>query len=85
MPELSTFEDFAQISDGDIQRTMRHVEQNTLVVALKACSGQTRDKILRNMSGKVRGFITDEMENISSTATEIEEAQRAVVDAFDPA
>jgi len=85
MPELSTFEDFAQLSDRDIQRTMRHVDQNTLVVALKGCSEQTKEKILVNMSEKVRGFITDEMQQASPTSAEIEAAELAVVQAFDPA
>ena len=84
MPELSTFEDFAQLSDRDIQRTMRHVDQNTLVIALKGCSEQTKEKILVNMSERVRGFITDEMQRASPTSAEIEEAQHVVLAAFDP-
>mgnify|MGYP003965063317 FL=1 len=91
MSKLNTFDDFAQVSDLDIQRTMRHVDQNTLLVALKACSEQTKEKILGNMSERVRGFITDEMQRVSSTSAEIDEAQRvalavlAVVQASDPA
>ena len=84
MSELRTFEDFAQVSDRDIQRTMRHVEQNTFVVALKACSEQTKEKILGNMSERVRGLVKDEMQRASPTSAEIEEAQRVVLAAFDP-
>ena len=80
MPELSTFEDFAQLLDRDIQLTMRQVDQNDLAVALKACSEQTKEKFLVNLSDRVRGIITDKMQGFSTSA-EIEEAQRVVMSA----
>ena len=79
MPELSAFEDFAQQSDRDIQRTMRHVDQNTLMAALRECSEQTKEKILGNMSERVRGLITDEIQRASPTSAEVGEAQRVLL------
>ena len=41
---------------------MRDVVQKDLVVALKSASEEMRDKVLDNMSERVRTFITEEME-----------------------
>lgn len=85
MPELKSFEDLAKASDRDLQRTMRHVEQKMVVAALKGCSAETRDKILGNFSERARVSISNELQSVSPSAAEIEEAQRVVVQAFDPA
>ena len=41
---------------------MRDVVQKDLVVALKSASEEMKDKVLGNMSERVRTFITEEME-----------------------
>ena len=41
---------------------MRDVVQKDLVVALKSASEEMKDKVLDNMSERVRTFITEEME-----------------------
>ena len=41
---------------------MRDVVQTDLVVALKSASEEMKDKVLDNMSERVRTFITEEME-----------------------
>lgn len=41
---------------------MRDVDKKDLVVALKSASEEMKDKVLGNMSGRVRTFITEEME-----------------------
>ena len=41
---------------------MRDVDKKDLVVALKSASEEMKDKVLGNMSERVRTFITEEME-----------------------
>ena len=41
---------------------MRDVDKKDLVVALKSASEEMKDKVLGNMSERVRAFITEEME-----------------------
>ena len=41
---------------------MRDVDKTDLVVALKSASEEMKDKVLGNMSERVRTFITEEME-----------------------
>ena len=41
---------------------MRDVDKKDLVVALKSASEEMKDKVLGNMSERVRTFITKEME-----------------------
>ena len=41
---------------------MRDVVQKDIVVALKSASEEMKDKVLGNMSERVRTFITEEME-----------------------
>ena len=41
---------------------MRDVDKKDLIVALKSASEEMKDKVLGNMSERVRTFITEEME-----------------------
>ncbi len=56
------FEDLRHLTDREIQVLLREVDQRDLVVALKGTSPELRDKILGNMSERVRTFIAEEME-----------------------
>ena len=40
---------------------MRDVDKKDLVVALKSASEEMKDKVLGNVSERVRAFITEEM------------------------
>ena len=59
---------------------LREVEQKDLVVALKAASDEVKDKILGNMSERVRDFIEEEMEFLGPMRlSEVEDVQLRVV------
>lgn len=62
----STFEDLAQLTDREIQLLLREVDQRDLVMALKGSSSELRDKILGNMSQRVRTFLLQEMSFMGS-------------------
>ena len=56
------FEDIMRLTDREVQTLLREVDQKDLVVALMRASDGLREKVLSNMSNRVRTFITEEME-----------------------
>ena len=77
---MFVFEDIAKLTDREIQTLMREVDQKELVIALKAASKGLMDKVLGNMSERVRSFITEEMEYLGPMRlSEVEEVQLRIV------
>ncbi|MFA6111347.1 MAG: FliG C-terminal domain-containing protein, partial [Candidatus Latescibacterota bacterium] len=77
---MFVFEDIQHLTDREIQAVLREVEQKDLVVALKAASEEVKDRILTNMSERVRGFIQEEMEFLGPMRlSEVEEVQLRIV------
>ena len=77
---MFVFADINKLTDREIQTLMREVDQKDLVVALKAASEELKDKILGNMSERVRTFITEEMEfQGPMRLSEVEEVQLRIV------
>ena len=77
---MFTFADISKLSDRELQSLMREVDQKDLVVALKAATDELKDKVLGNMSERVRTFITEEMEFLGPMRlSEVEEVQLRIV------
>ena len=77
---MFVFDDISKLTDREIQTLMREVDQKDLVVAMKAATDELKDKILGNMSEKVRTFITEEMEfQGPMRLSEVEEVQLRIV------
>ena len=77
---MFVFEDISKLTDREIQTLMREVDQKDLVIALKAASEEMKDKVLGNMSERVRTFITEEMEFLGPMRlSEVEEVQLRIV------
>jgi flagellar motor switch protein FliG len=77
---MFVFEDIRTLSDREIQILLREVEQKDLVVAMKAASEEVKDKILGNMSERVRQFMVEEMEFLGPMRlSEVEDVQLRVV------
>ena len=77
---IFVFDDISRLTDREIQTLMREVDQKDLVVALKASTDELKDKILGNMSERVRTFITEEMEfQGPMRLSEVEEVQLRIV------
>ena len=77
---MFVFDDIGKLTDREIQTLMREVDQKDLVTALKTASEELRDKILGNMSERVRTFITEEMEFLGPMrVSEVEEVQLRIV------
>lgn len=74
------FGDLARMSDHDIQVLLREVDQKDLVLALKGAGEELTERILSNMSERVRVFITEEMAFIGSVRqSEVEQVQQRIV------
>ena len=77
---MFVFADIAKLTDKEIQTLMREVDQKDLVIALKAAEESVKDKILSNMSDRVRNFISEEIEFLGPMRlSEVEEVQLRIV------
>ena len=73
------FADILNLTDADIQTMLREVDQKDLVISLKAASDELKDKILGNVSERVRIFLSEEMEYLGPMRlSEVEEVQRRI-------
>ena len=77
---MFVFDDIQKLTDREIQTVLREVEQKDLVIALKAASEEVKDKLLNNMSERVRSFIEEEMEfSGPMRLSDVEEVQLRIV------
>ena len=77
---MFTFADINKLTDRELQILLREVDQKDLVIALKAAEEELKDKILGNMSERVRTFVTEEMEFLGPMRlSEVEEVQLRIV------
>ena len=77
---MFVFHDIHRLTDREVQTILREIEQKDLVVALKATSEEVKDKLLSNMSDRVRGFIEEELEfSGPMRLSEVEEVQLRIV------
>ena len=77
---MFVFDDIAKLTDRELQVLMREVDQADLVIALKSASDEMKEKILGNLSERVRTFITEEMEFAGPMRlSEVEEVQLRIV------
>ena len=77
---MFVFEDIKKLTDKEIQTVMRVVDQKDLVIALKAASSELKEKVLGNMSERVRTSITEEMEFMGPMRlSEVEQVQLKIV------
>ena len=65
------FEAVTRLDDKNAQVFMRELDQADLVVALKGASEAVREKFLSNMSARVRGYMTAEIELCNADTDEI--------------
>jgi len=77
---MFVFDDIHLLTDREIQAILREVEQKELVIALKAASEEVKEKVLINMSERVRTFVEEEMEFLGPMRlSEVEEVQLRIV------
>lgn len=57
-----TMDELLERSDQDVQLLLREVDQKDLLIGLMGSSQEVRDKVLGNMSERVRNYLEGEME-----------------------
>jgi flagellar motor switch protein FliG len=76
---IYVFEDVLKIEDRSLQRLLAEVDSETLMTALKNADEQIVEKVLGNVTKRVRETLTEEMEYMGVVPEEkIEQARAAV-------
>jgi len=62
MDKMFVFEDIGKLDGRSIQMVLREVASETLIISLKAASGELREKILGNMSKRASETLREDLE-----------------------
>ena len=73
------FEQLHELENIDVQAFLREMENETLMTALKDCTGKTVEKFLANMSSRARSMFTEEMEGMTWITPEDTQAARGKI------
>lgn len=77
---LFTFEDIVMLSSGDVQKVLREVDHDDLVIALKGVSDDLRDFIFENVSSRAAESLKEDIEFFGpARLSVVEEAQQNIV------
>ncbi|MEY8291435.1 flagellar motor switch protein FliG [Carnobacteriaceae bacterium 52-44] len=77
---LFTFEDIVTLSNGDVQKVLRDVEHDDLVMALKGVSESLREFVFGNVSSRAAESLREDIEFLGpARLSVVEEAQQKIV------
>ena len=77
---LFTFEDIVSLQKSDVQKVLREVDHDDLVLALKGVSDVLRDFIYDNLSSRAVDTLKEDMQYLGpARLSAVEEAQQSVV------
>lgn len=77
---MFVFENIVGLDNRSIQRVIRDVDNNDLMLALKAASEEVRDAVFRNMSTRMAETFKEEMQYMGPVRLrDVEEAQGRIV------
>src|SRR5690606_14415821 len=62
--EMFVFENLGDVEDRGLQLLLKEVENDSLLVALKAAPDQLREKFLRNMSNRAAQMLREDLEGM---------------------
>ena len=78
---MFVFDDLVHVSDRDLQRILKEVDQKDLGLSLKATSEELKQKIFGNMSERAAEMLKEELELMGPVRiSEVEEAQRNITE-----
>ncbi len=90
-PELSKqiddamydYTDLMRIEDRSVQKILSQLEQKTVALAMKTAPEDFREQVMRNLSERVRGMLTEEMELIGTVPNaKADPARREIAEAI---
>lgn len=77
---MFVFEDIVLLDDRSIQRVIREVENNDLILSLKVASEEVKETLFRNMSKRMADNFKEEMEFMGPVRLkDVEESQTRIV------
>lgn len=77
---LFTFEDIVSLSNLDVQKVLRDIENDDIVLALKGTTDDIKNFIFENLSSRAADNIREEIEFMGPTRlANVEEAQQKIV------
>ena len=79
---LYDYTDLLRIGDRSLQKILTQTDQKTLAMALKTAPEDIREKVMRNMSERVRAALAEEMEFLSEVPNAKAEAARKEITAI---
>ena len=78
---LYDYTDLLRIGDRSLQKILTQTDQKTLAMALKTAPEEIREKVMKNMSERVRAALAEEMEFLSEVPNAKAEAARKEITA----
>ncbi len=80
---LYVFEDVLRLDDRDVQKLLGQIETDSLIMGLQQCDQALMDKLLNNLSRRVRETVVEEMDyKKGSSEAEINGARKQIVEAL---
>ncbi|MEK6257822.1 MAG: FliG C-terminal domain-containing protein [Planctomycetota bacterium] len=80
---LYDFTDIMRIEDRSVQKLLSQLEQKVVALALKTAPEDLSEKVMRNLSERVRGMLTEEMELLGTVPnSKAEPARKEIADAI---
>jgi flagellar motor switch protein FliG len=78
---MFVFDDLVHVSDRDLQRILKEVDQKDLALSLKATSEELQQKIFKNMSERAAEMLKEELELMGPVRIrDVEDAQRNITE-----
>lgn len=60
--QMFVFDDIVYLDDRDLQKLVRNIPQDSLLVALKGAKSELKDKVLRNMSSRASEMLKEDFD-----------------------
>ncbi len=80
---LYDFTDLMRIEDRSVQKILSQLEQRTVALAIKTASEDLMQKVMKNLSERVRGMLAEEMELLGTVPNaKADPARREIADAI---
>ena len=77
---MFVFENLVDIEDRDMQKVLREISSEVLILALKGASAEIKEKIFRNMSKRAAELLKDELDAKGPVrVSEVEAAQKEIL------
>ncbi|MEE4356279.1 MAG: flagellar motor switch protein FliG [Desulfococcaceae bacterium] len=76
---MFVFEDIVFVDDRGLQQTLRRADSKDVAIALKAASGEVKEKVFRNMSKRAGDMLREEMESLGPVRMKDVEASQQII------